>query len=96
MELKTKLYARKCSYTGKPMNHGYYLEGKYLIEGETDTEKALVQAILNLHAEQLGFNDWSECHEGDNYKQHESYFTEWEELDKDYWYDDKGKEYQKN
>lgn len=74
-------YARKCSVTGRGMNDGYVFgDGEqYAI----DKESALVIA------KKYGYDSLEEAYEDGAY-----YYTEWEEIDDDFYYSEDGIEHE--
>ncbi len=73
-------FARKCSVTNKGMNEGYcFGDGEFYCISE---EHALE------YAKKIGYKNLNEAFYEDEY-----YFTEWEELDDDCWYDEDGNEF---
>lgn len=74
-------FARRCDITGRGINEGYVFG-----EGERyagDKEHAL------LIAKEYGYDSLEEAYEDEAY-----YYTEWEELDDDFYYDADGNEYE--
>lgn len=74
-------FARRCDITGRGMNEGYVFG-----DGEmyaSDKESALVIA------KRYGYDSLEEAYEDDAY-----YYTEWEELDDDFFYDEDGNEFE--
>ena len=75
-------FARKCDVTGKGMNEGYVFR-----DGEmyaSDKESAIKLAL-----DVYGFQSL-----GDAYDNGMCYYTEWEEVDEDCYYDSEGNEYE--
>lgn len=58
------IYARKCSFTGKGMNEGWYIDGAYCSDYE----------IVEEFAKSQGYDDWNDMYNNAN----ECYFTEWD------------------
>lgn len=74
-------FARKCDVTGRGMNEGYcFGDGE---DYACDLESAL------LIAKEYGYDNLDEAYEDGAY-----YYTEWEELDDDVYYDAEGNEYE--
>ena len=84
-------YARKCDVTGKGMNEGfvfgdgerYFSEEKYLI--------AHIRSQAGQDEITQGLSDEFLLNEA--YNLEEYYYTEWEEVDEDEYYDEYGNEY---
>jgi hypothetical protein len=81
--MKPTKFARVCSATGRGMNEGFcFGDGEaYFIE----KSDALLYAI------ELGYESLEEAYDDEAY-----YYTEWEEIDDDVWYDAEGNEYSNN
>lgn len=74
-------FARKCDVTGRGMNEGYcFGDGEMYV---CDKESAL------LIAKEYGYDNLEDAYEDEVY-----YYTEWEELDDDVYYDADGNEYE--
>ena len=84
-------FARKCDCCGKGMNKGYYDSGEYycsdrcLVWGNSEENITLNQVGL------YDMNDWARDHEENP---DECYWTEWEEIDPEDYYDAQGNNYQ--
>ena len=101
-----KKYARKCSVTNKGMNEGWYLEG-YNCEYIADENNVLDVILLSLIddpqlAKANGINTVEDLHNTSSnklldiaYRHLGIYWTEWEEVDEDYFYNAEGKEFTK-
>jgi hypothetical protein len=84
-------YARKCDVTGKGMNEGfvfgdgnmYFSEEQYLID-------YLRREVLGDDSKELS----DEFILKESYDNEEYYYTEWEEIDDDCYYDAEGNEYE--
>lgn len=80
-------YARKCSATGRGMNEGYvvldgdyyFSEDKYLIEWLRSRDNTEGLSDDYLFTESFQLEEW--------------YYTEWEEIDDDFWFDADGNLY---
>lgn len=80
-------YARKCSVTGKGMNEGYvFNDGEMYFYNEKD----LIQ-FLRDRDDNKDLSDDFLLNEA--YNQDEYYYTEWNEVDEDEWYDADGNEF---
>jgi len=81
-----KRFARKCSITGKGMNKGFVVGDEYAINEES----------ADILAKQSGYNDYSsmlnEVSEEDE-NQDICYWTQWEDVDDDDYYDADGNNY---
>lgn len=78
-------FARKCDCCGKGMNKGYLDVGEYYCSDE---------CLIGGNEKQgrgYSMEDWAVDHAENP---DECYWTEWEELDDDYYYDEQGNEYQ--
>lgn len=83
MENIAERYARRDSITGLGMNEGWcFGEGDFYC---ADEEKALI------YAKELGYNSIDEAYEDEA-----GYWTTWEEIDEDCYYDEFGNEYATN
>lgn len=79
-----KKFARKCNATGKGMNKGYiFNNGEFYFKFEKDAKAYINSLGLNWNEEKSKFNTSKEWF----------YFTEWEELDIEQFYDEEGVEY---
>ena len=73
---ETFKFARRCNVTGEGMNEGYVVgDGDYYIKYEADAEKWCKEA---------GYASIE-----DAYEEEAIYYTEWEELDEDEWFESK-------
>lgn len=80
-------FARKCSATGRGMNHGYvvldgehyFSEDKYLIEWLRSRDNTEGLSDDYLFTESFQLDEW--------------YYTEWQEVDDDSWFDADGNQY---
>jgi len=72
-------YARKCSFSGKGMNKGWYIFGEYYSEQSMADEVAAFNGYDDF--EQMFEAEWED---NDN---EECYYTEWEDED-DYQYEE--------
>jgi hypothetical protein len=85
--MKQEKFARVCSATGRGMNEGYCFGDGELYFSE---EKYLVDHLRS-RGGMDGLSDeyiLTEAYENEEY-----YYTEWEEIDDDVWYDAEGNEY---
>jgi hypothetical protein len=82
-------FARKCSVTGKGMNDGYvFNDGEMYFYNESD----LVLFLRNRNPEDnKNLSDDFLLKEA--YDNEEYYYTEWDEVDEDEWYDEEGNEF---
>ena len=74
-------FARRCDITGRGMNEGYVFG-----DGEryaSDKESALIIA------KEYGYDSLDEAYDDEVY-----YYTEWDELDDDFFYDSEGNEHE--
>lgn len=79
--MEKELFARRCSLTGQGMNEGYcFGEGDFYCIEDADA--------LN-HAKHLGYGSLKEAYDNEAY-----YYTTWEEIDFDCFYDEEGNEYE--
>ena len=83
-------FARKCSATGKGMNEGYvFNDGEMYFYNESD----LINFLRNRDVE--GNKDLSDDFLlKESYDLEEYYYTEWDEIDEDEWYDADGNLYE--
>lgn len=84
-----KQFARKCSVTGKGINEGYvFNDGELYFYNESD----LLSFLRNRDTE--GNENLSdEFILKEAYDLEEYYYTEWNEIDEDEWYDSNGNEF---
>jgi hypothetical protein len=83
-------FARKCDATGRGMNEGYvvgdgemyFSEEQHLIEWLKDVAK---EESLEFESDKLMMEHY--------YEEELYYYTEWEEIDEDEWYDEDGNAY---
>lgn len=81
-------YARKCDATGVGMNEGY-------VVGAGDLHFSEEQHLINWLRGRGGMENLSdEFILNEAYEQEEYYYTEWEEIDDDVYYDEDGNEYE--
>jgi hypothetical protein len=81
-------FARKCDVTGKGMNEGYVVGNEEMYFSE---EKHLID-WLRSRGGMDGLSD--EFILNESYNQEEYYYTEWDEVDEDCYYDAEGNEYE--
>jgi hypothetical protein len=88
-------FARRCDITGKGINEGYVLrDGDMYIASKED----LLEHLRGLHWEDADGNEVNELGLDDDsfieyfYNEEYCYWTEWEELDEDYYYTEDGEE----
>ena len=81
-----KRFARRSSVNGRGINKGYiFNDGSYYCETESEAKT---------YVKSLGLN-WKEEIKLFNSKQEWFYYTEWEEIDEEQYYDLEGNEYKK-
>lgn len=77
-------FARRCDATGKGMNEGYVVgDGELYFANETD-----LLIHLKSRGGMEGLSD--EYILAEAYNLEEYYYTEWDEVDEDEWYDEDG------
>lgn len=76
---KEEKFARVCTYTGQPINEGFYINGEYI--ANTKEAKELFMAECE------EYNSWDEMME-EEYSD-VCYYTEWE-IDEEYYFDENG------
>ena len=81
-------YARKCDATGRGMNEGFVVKDGELYFSE---EQHLINWLRGRGGME-GLSDKFILNEA--YEQEEYYYTEWEEIDDDVYYDEDGNEYE--
>jgi hypothetical protein len=91
-----KRYARKCDATGRGMNEGYVVGAGDLYFSE---EQYLLEHLRTLDwVDSNGVNSKDMQTDADlmefSYNEELYYYTEWEELDDDMYYDEDGNEYE--
>lgn len=80
-------FARKCSVTGKGMNDGYvFNDGEMYFYNESD-----LIVFLRGREDNNDLSDDFLLKEA--YDNEEYYYTEWDEVDEDEWYDAEGNEF---
>jgi hypothetical protein len=80
-------FARKCSVTGQGMNDGYvFNDGEMYFKNEED-----LIVFLRSREDNNDLSDDFLLKEA--YDQEEYYYTEWDEIDEDEWYDAEGNEF---
>lgn len=90
-------FARKCSLTGMGMNSGWTNEEFYI----KDKEHAVAKVISYIREEVSNGGDYNidlnKASDDDvlefGYNHYGIYYTEWEEVDNDEWYDENGEVY---
>jgi len=81
-------YARKCDATGVGMNEGF-------VVGAGDLHFSEKQHLIEWLRDRGGMDGLSdEFILNEAYEQEEYYYTEWEEVDDDVYYDEDGNEYE--
>ena len=80
-------YARKCDATGRGMNEGYVVDDGELYFSE---EQHLIDWLRGRGGME-GLSD--EFILSEAYNEEEYYYTEWDEVDEDEWYDEDGNAY---
>lgn len=70
-------FARRCDITGRGMNEGY-------VFGDGEQYACDEESALQI-AQQYGYDNLDDAFEDDAY-----YYTEWDEVDEDEWYDEDG------
>ena len=82
-------FARKCSVTGRGMNAGYvFNEGEMYFMNEED----LITFLRHRNTEENKYLS-DEFLLSEAYEQDEYYYTEWDEVDQDEYYDEQGNEF---
>ena len=76
-------YARKCDCCSKGMNSGYYDAGSYWC-----SDRCLIWG--NSEDKPYTMEDWEKDHEQNS---DECYYTEWDEVDEDEYFDEDGNVY---
>ena len=85
--MRTIRYARKCTATGRGMNSGFcYRDGDAYFLNESD-----LVAHIRRQGEYEGLSDEFILNEA--YALEEYYWTEWDVVDEDEWYDINGNQY---
>ena len=89
-------FARRCDATGRGMNEGYVVN-----DGELyfSNEEHLLEHLRTLDWEDADGNRSADLTEDEDileffYNEDYSYYTEWEEIDDDIFYDEDGNEYE--
>lgn len=88
--MESQKFARRCDATGCGMNKGYVVGDGELYFSE---EEHLINWLRNRGGMQELSDDFilSEAYELEEY-----YYTEWEEIDEEYYYDKDGNKYEVN
>lgn len=89
-------FARRCDITGRGMNEGYVVGDGELYFAD---KEHLLEHLRTLDWEDCNGNKSTDCVTDDAlmkffYNEDYYYYTEWEELDDDVYYDAEGNEYQ--
>jgi hypothetical protein len=74
-------FARRCDINGCGINEGYVFGEGEMYAGDKDSALII--------AKQYGYDNLDEAYEDGAY-----YYTEWEELDDDFYYDENGNEFE--
>ncbi len=83
MKTTNKKFARRCDATGEGMNEGFVFgDGEKYFKHKKDATK---------YAKEIGYKTLQEAYDDEAY-----YWTEWEELDGNTYFDAKGKEHLKH
>jgi hypothetical protein len=91
-------FARRCDATGKGINEGYVVcDGEFYFSSKDD----LIKHLSELDWEDCNGNHSTDCKTNDAlleffYNEDYYYYTEWEEIDDDCYYDAEGNEYENN
>jgi hypothetical protein len=91
-------FARRCDATGKGINEGYVVgDGELYFSSKDD----LLSHLSELDWEDCNGNSSKDCDTEDDlleffYNEDYYYYTEWEEIDDDCYYDAEGNEYENN
>jgi hypothetical protein len=93
-----KKFARRCDATGKGINEGYVVGDGELYFA---TKFELLKHLRELDWEDCNGNRSKDCNTPDElleffYNEDYYYYTEWEEIDDDCYYDAEGNEYENN
>lgn len=89
--METQKFARRCDATGRGMNEGYVVIG----HGELYFSER--EHLINWLRSRGGMDGLSdEFILSEAYELEEYYYTEWKEIDDDYYYDEDGNEYEVN
>lgn len=97
--MKTQRFARRCDATGRGMNEGYVVGDGELYFSD---EKSLVSHLRELNWFDDDGNLLSDVYKANDdlidyyYNNDYCYFTTWEEINDDYYYDAEGNEYETN
>jgi hypothetical protein len=88
--MNTQKFARRCDATGCGMNEGYVVRDGELYFSEREY-------LINWLRSRGGMDGLSDEFILDEaYNNEEYYYTEWEEIDDEYYYDAEGNEYETN
>lgn len=81
-------FARRCDATGRGMNEGYVI-------GDGERYFSEKQHLIDWIRSRGGMDELSdEFILNESYELEEYYYTEWEEVDEDCYYDEEGNEYE--
>ena len=81
-------FARRCDATGRGMNEGYVI-------GDGERYFSEKQHLIDWLRSRGGMDELSdEFILNESYELEEYYYTEWEEVDEDCYYDEEGNEYE--
>lgn len=91
-----KKYARRCDATGRGINEGYVVGDGELYFAD---KEHLLEHLRTLDWEDCNGNKSTDCVTDDAllkyfYNEDYYYYTEWEEIDDDVYYDENGNEYE--
>ena len=91
-----KKYARRCDATGRGINEGYVIGDGELYFAD---KEHLLEHLRTLDWEDCNGNKSTDCVTDDAllkyfYNEDYYYYTEWEEIDDDVYYDENGNEYE--
>ena len=91
-----KKFARRCDTTGRGMNEGYVVNDGELYFSK---EEHLLEHLRTLGWEDADGNRSQDLTDDEDileffYNEDYSYYTEWEEIDDDIFYDEDGNEYE--
>jgi hypothetical protein len=73
-----KQYARRCDVTGRGINEGYVFRDGEMYASDKDS-------AIYVATKHYGYDSLSDCYDNGM-----CYYTEWNEVDEDEWYDEDG------